>query len=264
MLDQYDTRPDERTSQQSIRVQQADIPPENGGITTDGYCYIETRVCWMCKQEKHRSEFYRDRNDKYGLQACCKPCTRAKNREWKLQHPGYFKQKGKEKYRREENPERYARYRESYIARRRIYGATLSGRIHALLTSARSRAAKRGLEFTLTFEELAEMYRAQNGCCLLTRLPLDLEGRNTKRRRAYLPFSPSLDRIDPNEGYTRQNVRLVCTAINIARNHFGDDVLTVTCAAYLQTQGYLLDRGIGETTYPLLVPRLVDVTKARN
>ena len=44
------------------------------------------------------------------------------------------------------------------------------------------------------------------------------------------PFSPSLDRIDSsNYDYTPSNVRVVCRAINQARNDMGDkDILTVT------------------------------------
>lgn len=42
--------------------------------------------------------------------------------------------------------------------------------------------------------------------------------------KARRPFAPSLDRIDAASGYTRDNVRLVCQAVNFALNAFGEDV----------------------------------------
>lgn len=39
------------------------------------------------------------------------------------------------------------------------------------------------------------------------------------------PFAPSLDRIQPSKGYTKENVRLVCFAVNRARSDWGDEVL---------------------------------------
>ena len=42
--------------------------------------------------------------------------------------------------------------------------------------------------------------------------------------QARRPFAPSLDRIDSSGGYTRDNTRLVCQAVNFALNAFGEDI----------------------------------------
>lgn len=39
------------------------------------------------------------------------------------------------------------------------------------------------------------------------------------------PLAPSIDRIDSSLGYTRQNCRIVCAAVNYAMNVWGEDVL---------------------------------------
>jgi len=36
------------------------------------------------------------------------------------------------------------------------------------------------------------------------------------------PFSASIDRINTNLGYTKDNVRFVCTMVNFALNEFGE------------------------------------------
>lgn len=49
-----------------------------------------------------------------------------------------------------------------------------------------------------------------------------------------MPFSPSLDQIIPGQGYTESNVRLVCTAINLGMNKFGEEVFKSVAKSYLE------------------------------
>src|ERR1700677_256286 len=142
------------------------------------YCYIETRVCYRCKKEQHRSHFYKDRSDKYGLQAACKECTKKRLQEYNINHPDYFKKKGKDKYasiddKPSYNKKRYADAREQYISRHRAYLQTTNGRFNTLLYSAKARAKNKGLPYNLTLEWLLDTYEKQNKVCLLTGLPFD-------------------------------------------------------------------------------------------
>ena len=46
----------------------------------------------------------------------------------------------------------------------------------------------------------------------------------------------SLDRRDPTKGYTIQNVRVVCWAINAAMGTWGEEVLRSLMAAWLKAE----------------------------
>jgi hypothetical protein len=191
--------------------------------------------CYKCGTVKDVSEFYKDSHSKTGLQGVCKECTRAHTKQYQLDHPYYYVEKGKVRYRtigKFENEQRYEKNREKFLQARRKYGASLVGRLRTLLTSARTRAEKHKLVFDLDFDWLMELYNKQDGKCSLTGIQLQF-GFNQDSSRHFMPESPSLDRIDPVVGYTKENTRLVCTAINLAMNHFGERSFEALCKAYL-------------------------------
>lgn len=84
---------------------------------------------------------------------------------------------------------------------------TWDGRIKHLVTDAKSRAKKRGLDFDLVAEKMAIPER-----CPLTEEPLRLEGRKEA-------WNPSLDRIDPAKGYTMDNVWVISWRANKLKNN---------------------------------------------
>jgi hypothetical protein len=95
--------------------------------------------------------------------------------------------------------------------------------LRSVTSSARQRARLAGKDADPSLMTLAlDLYRAQGGRCALSGLHFDL--REVGSRKARRPFAPSLDRIDSTGGYTRDNVRLVCQAVNFALNAFGEDV----------------------------------------
>jgi len=192
--------------------------------------------CWKCKQTKDISEFYKDSYAKDKHQAACKICTQEYTRQYQLTHPTYFTEKGKLRYQtigKHENKERYAKDREKYKRYRREYGRSLVGKLKGLLNSARGRAKKHQLIFDLDIDWLMEQHKKQDGKCSLTGIPFKFDF-NYDLSRHFIPDSPSLDRINPVAGYTKENTRLVCTAINIAMNSFGEEFFTLLCEAYLK------------------------------
>ena len=82
-----------------------------------------------------------------------------------------------------------------------------------ILRSTRGNAKRRGLECVLTKRWLQE--KLDIGCCEVTKLKFDLTGGTRSRKR---PFTPSIDRKDPNVGYTEPNCRLVIWAYNAAKS----------------------------------------------
>jgi len=89
-------------------------------------------------------------------------------------------------------------------------------RVGQLLSAAKNRATTKGLDFDLDRKYIQKLWDDQSGTCLLTGQPFVLvtgEGTN--------PYAPSLDRVIPELGYTRGNVRLICFQMNMAINEFG-------------------------------------------
>ena len=110
--------------------------------------------------------------------------------------------------------------------------------------SARRRARAKGIEFGLTEADIIAMAEDADHRCAVSGIPFDysplLRGDQYSRR----PFFPSLDRIVPKGPYTRENVRLVLVAMNIALSDWGEDVfrlLEIVGALYVADQNRCVD-----------------------
>lgn len=87
---------------------------------------------------------------------------------------------------------------------------------------AKERSKRRGHPFELSPDEFRELWRRADGRCEVTGLPFRLAAAQRGSRR---PYAPSLDRTDSSLPYSVENCRLVCTAVNIAMNEWGTEVL---------------------------------------
>ena len=75
----------------------------------------------------------------------------------------------------------------------------------------------------LTIEDMLYLAKRANGHCEFTGLAFSSEAfRGNARRR---PFAPSLDRIEPEKGYTRENCRFVLFCVNVAMSDWGPEAL---------------------------------------
>jgi hypothetical protein len=106
-------------------------------------------------------------------------------------------------------PERREKMRENLAKWR----ATPEGRAALLIGSARQRAKAKGLDSDLDVQWVAE--RIEAGCAILGE-PFNLTDGPPDGHPAH-PRAPSLDRIDSSRGYTRDNVWVICDAINRAK-----------------------------------------------
>lgn len=96
------------------------------------------------------------------------------------------------------------------------------------------RAKDKGLVFDLTLDDLTRLNAIQRGRCNYTGRPffvedIDDETKKAKYQSGVYIEVPSLDRIDPKKGYTKDNVHLVCRPINYAKLDLDDEDFITLC-----------------------------------
>jgi hypothetical protein len=96
-------------------------------------------------------------------------------------------------------------------------------RFISMIASIKSGASARGIKFSLTEIDFSNLIARANGRCEVSGIPFIYEQENKKWSKN--PWAPSIDRIDSSEGYYIENCRVVCIAVNVALNEWGDDVL---------------------------------------
>ena len=106
---------------------------------------------------------------------------------------------------------------------------TVDGRLKMSFLHSRTRAKNHNLSFDIDFDFVKELYQKQQGRCKLSNIEFSFEN--------VTPFSPSIDRISSDKGYTRDNIRLVCLIVNLALNNFGDEAFFTMCEATIKHVG---------------------------
>lgn len=98
------------------------------------------------------------------------------------------------------------------------------------MVAARHRAKTLGRAYELTAEEEESIILRSGGKCELTGIQFsDKKPRGCRKA----PFKPSLDRISSRRGYTYDNVRLICSAMNNALGQWGEPVFRRIAESYL-------------------------------
>lgn len=102
------------------------------------------------------------------------------------------------------------------VSKRLARNATLEGHLKRLLVYKQRK--------NLSLEFLTGLYKRQNGLCALSGVPMTWEVLNGK-----VSTNLSLDRIDSSQGYTEDNVQLVCRIVNIMKNNLSVDEFVGWC-----------------------------------
>lgn len=97
---------------------------------------------------------------------------------------------------------------------------TAKGRAAHLYQGAKTRSNKNNLPIDITANWIEK--KLDLGVCELTGLPFDF---SPPKKTQYNPYSPSVDRINSNRGYTKRNTRIVLTAVNVALNQYGEKIM---------------------------------------
>jgi hypothetical protein len=103
------------------------------------------------------------------------------------------------------------------------------------LSDVKARAKKWKMLFDLDYEWLFFLWEKQKGRCFLSGLELSLLPPSSGAR--FNRLAPSIDRIDSQKGYTKDNVRLVCLHINNAINEYGVEAFEELARAFLKDKG---------------------------
>ena len=141
------------------------------------------KKCKICNKLKSLNEFYKSQRS-----LKCKKCILDLTREYK-------------RNKRKDSEFRKIEVQKQKERRLRLWQNTLI-----------NDSKHRGIENTLTVEDINELYKKQNGLCYWFKVPL-IPSDKSKH-----PQQPSLDRLDRNKGYTKDNVVLCCYSANIGRN----------------------------------------------
>ena len=87
--------------------------------------------------------------------------------------------------------------------------------------------------FDLTLDNLMNLWAQQKGKCALTGFDMTYKYVCNKYK-----YSVSLDRIDPEKGYTLDNLQLVCHAANMMKGTFSENELLKFCEAIIKNKNY--------------------------
>jgi hypothetical protein len=142
------------------------------------------KKCGYCKERKSYDAFAKDKHTPTGLANRCRSCASIIGKEWHR------------KYR--ESPERWERL---LASRNKWKNNNLE---RCLVNSAKRRALELGLDFDLSFQDIAIPER-----CPILGIPL-----RKGVGKGGQPDSPSLDRFDNTKGYVKENVRVISWRAN--------------------------------------------------
>jgi len=92
------------------------------------------------------------------------------------------------------------------------------------IAAAKDRVKKSGFEMKITLEDLQDLWDLQDGKCAISGIQMTYIFNNGRT-----PTNVSLDRINPLEGYTKENIQLVCMATNQMKSDLSMDELLYFC-----------------------------------
>ena len=149
-----------------------------------------------------------------------------------------WREKWDAKIKREKQKERDKKYPElaqktEAITVKHATSEEISDALRTLVSSTKKNAAARKIDFNIRVEDLVRRANEHGWRCEVTGIPFDHAQREGWSRR---PYAASIDRIDNNEGYTPINVRLVCAAVNLAMNEWGDEVFDRIAREYVKNR----------------------------
>lgn len=158
------------------------------------------KTCTKCKKEKPLKEFYKTKTTKDGYTYNCIQCYQLYREEHREKQKLYMK-----KLREQNEDEIKKRKREDY------HNLKTSTR---LFRQSKARSKRKNIEFTL---QESDIFVPE--ICPLINLPL------VNGTKDYYEQTASIDRIDPNKGYTPDNIWVISKRANTMKSNASKEEL---------------------------------------
>lgn len=155
------------------------------------------RLCKRCNTVKLIAEFGDNKSKDTKKQAWCKDCTNAYYKAWRTAN------------RNKSKPVEEKQFETFYT--------TLHGRAVHMINNMRRRAKVKNLHVDIDVDWVESKLIV--GVCEVTGIPFDIKVNGGKGHKTN-SFSPSIDRIQQDGPYTKDNCRVTCWIYNRARGSF--------------------------------------------
>ena len=150
-----------------------------------------TKYCDQCKTTKSTNEFFGNKQNTDGCQSYCKKCEK----------------------------ERRSKYESNYD----YYMVTL-------FSILKYGAKDRDIDVNIIIDDLHDLYKQQDGKCKLTGIELThIRGQPDKTIDRYNAYNISVDRIDSDKAYTKNNIQLVCCIVNLMKRNYSEKDFIENC-----------------------------------
>jgi len=186
------------------------------------------KKCNKCDQSKTLDGFNKDKRRVDGRTTICKDCRNYSTRKFKnraysniIDREGRIictrcnVYKAKEYFYNTPNGKLRMGKMSNCIECTRIRLSTLEGHITRIVSSSKRSAKKKKLDFDINTSFIINMYNEQEGRCKISNILMTHKFSEKVGRHIKDYYKISIDRIDSNKGYTKDNVRLVCAQINM-------------------------------------------------
>ena len=107
--------------------------------------------------------------------------------------------------------------------------------VSRLLSKCRTRAKRKNLEMTLDRGWLLNRLHDQRYRCAVSKVRLSSENYEGHKT----PWQPSVDRIDPQTGYTPENCQIVAAIVNLAKLDWDENDIVDICFAVCMAKNKL-------------------------
>ena len=149
------------------------------------------------------SQFYRHASRPDGLSHSCKICVKRQTRDSRLRNIDAARAVGRRNYQN---------HKQKYLSRTKATYATNKGTklwiSQQLINNAKTRAKAKSLEFNITRDDVIVPER-----CPILGIPL------VRSDHAATDNSPTIDRIDPTRGYTKDNIHVISKRANVIKSY---------------------------------------------